>query len=184
MVHTTLATHATLATLAALGVIFQAFPALCPFEPRRPRRGCKPYPVALVPTLGCFRPPPPSLLLLTSALSGSIIPGSLYVDVKTVLIFLNTSSYTARKETPAHPYPDAFALASTNTRPRGGNAPVYRCLHLCPRTHGEIRVETKSGLNRAWIQSNGDDTHSLALLKPKKRLSILNLSNSQLTSLE
>ena len=122
-----------------------------PLSPVARAERCKPCPVALVPIHGCFRPPPPSLLLLTSALSGSNTGICLYVEVTTVLIFSDASSYPARKETPVHPHPGA--CASTSTRPRGGRAPVYPCLHPCPRTHGEIRVRKKSGLSRAWRQA-------------------------------
>ena len=74
--------HAALAmpaTLAAVGAIFQDLPALCPCTPVSRAERCKPCLVALVPTLGCSRPLPPSLLLLAPALSGIIMPGYVFL---------------------------------------------------------------------------------------------------------
>ena len=54
-------------------------PLYVPVSPFSRAERCKPYPLALVPTLGCSRPLPPSLLLLASALSGNMIPGYVFV---------------------------------------------------------------------------------------------------------
>ena len=79
--------HAALAmpaTLAAIGAIFKLSSLDVPVSPVSRAERCKPCPVALVPTLGSSRPLPPSLLLLASALSGNLIPGCLFVEVKTL----------------------------------------------------------------------------------------------------
>ena len=106
--HATLATHASLDTLAALGVIFQAFPALCPCEPRRPLGKMQVVPggarsdTRLLPG-PTSQPPPVDIRSVRKCTTGIFI-----YDVNTILIFSDTSSYPARKETPAHPHPDAF----------------------------------------------------------------------------
>ena len=63
-------------------------PLYVPVSPVSRADRCKPCPVALVPTLGCSRPLPPSLLLLACALSGKYYAGVCLLDkVKTVLTF-------------------------------------------------------------------------------------------------
>ena len=109
---------------------------------------CKPCPVALVSTLGCSRPPARNLDLLGSALFGRIIPEYIFIlKSKRLLHFADTSSYPARKEAP--PHLDALARASTSAGPRGVRAPDSRCLHPCPRTHGEIRGRNGPGAEMA-----------------------------------
>ena len=147
--HATLVTYAALVTLAELDAIFQAFLALRPFEPRRSRgERCKPCPVALVPTIGCFRPPPPSLLLLRFALSASIIPGS--------VIMLNSkgSSFSRtrlprKKKDEVSPSPRSLHSCLDEYAPaRRETVGVYPCLHPCPPTHGKIRVKERADINR------------------------------------
>ena len=162
MVHATLAAHATHATL---GVIFQAFPALCPFAPRRPRGEMQAVPCGARSDIWLLaastsQPPPVDIGSVRKFITGTC----LHAKFKTVLISADTSIYSARKETPAHPHPDAFTPASTSTRPRCGRAPVYPCLHPCPRTRGGIRV-LKITVKSDLETSNANDTHSLALLK-------------------
>ena len=125
------ATRATHAALAALGVFFQDFPVLCPFEPRRPREEMQAVPrgarsdTRLLPA-STSQPPPVDIRSVRKYNTGVCRD----VKVKTVLIISDMSSYPARKETPAHPHPDAFARASTSTHPRGGRAPVTLvCTH-------------------------------------------------------
>ena len=113
-------------------------PLYVPVSPVAAPPRFKPCPVALVPTLGCPRPPTRNPHLLKFALSGCIIPEHIFISkTKRSLHFADTSSYPAREEAPAHP--DAFARASTSAGPRGGKAAFLPCLHPCPRTHGEIR---------------------------------------------
>ena len=140
MVHATFATHATLDTLAAFGVIFQAFPALCPFDPRCPRGEMQAVPCGarfdtrLLPA-STSQPPPVDI---RSVYNTGIC---FYVEVKTVFLFSDTSSYPASKETPAYPHQDTFVRDSTSTRARaaGERRFIFHCLRSCPRTHGEIR---------------------------------------------
>ena len=166
VVHATLATHANLATLAALGVIFRAFPALRSFEPRRPRRDMQAVPCGarsdtrLLPA-SASQPPPVDIRSVREYNTWIC----LYVKVKTVLIFSDTSSSPARKETPANPHPHAFARDSTSTPPRGGRAPVYPWVHHAhePMAKSALKkVGSKSGLET----SNANDTHSLRYSKP------------------
>ena len=151
--HATVATHATLTILAALCVIFQAFPALCLFNPRRPRGEMQAVPCVarsgtrLLPA-STSQSPPVDIRFFRKYTAVIY----LYAEVETVLIIFTLLVIPREKETPAHPHPDAFARASTGTRPRGGTAPFYPCLHPCQRTNGEIRVKLRSGLNRAWRQ--------------------------------
>ena len=164
VVHATLATHAILATLVAPGVIFQAFPVLCPFEPRRPAERCKPCPVALVPTLGCSRPPPPSLLLLTSALSGSVMPGSVFVMKAKRFVFSRTRLVIPQEK--RHRLTHTQTLSLVPRRARARAAGERRFTLVCTHAHeptarsASKKVEPKSGLET----SNANDTHSLALL--------------------
>ena len=74
-------------------------PLYVPVSPDSRAERCEPCPVALVPTVGCSRPLPLSLLL-ASALSGNIIQGyiCIFVQVKTVLTYLDTSSYPVREK--------------------------------------------------------------------------------------
>ena len=123
-------------------------PLCVPVSPiSRPER-CKPCPVALVPTLGCSRPLPPSLPLLASALSGNIIPG--YVPcsskngpyIRTRLVTPQKKNKHTGSTTPT----DAFAPASVSGRPRGGRAQVGLPLsNPCPRTHVEMRGRNGPG---------------------------------------
>ena len=92
---------------------------------------CKPCPAVLVPTLGCSRPLPPGLLLLASALSGSMIPGiCLFVQVKTVLTFghVYLPPQEKNKHTGSCTPPDAFAPASTSGRESAGRFTLV-CTH-------------------------------------------------------
>ena len=57
-------------------------PLYFPVRPISRAERCKSCPVALVPTLGCSRPLPPSLLLLASALSENMIPGYVLCSCK------------------------------------------------------------------------------------------------------
>ena len=137
--HAALAMHATLAAPSS-----KLPPLYVPVSPVARAARCKPCPIALVPTLGYSRPLAGNLDLLRSAPPGRLISGSIFIlKSKRSLHFSDTSSYPARKETPAHP--DAFARASTSAGPRGGRAPVSLCLHPCPRTHGEIRGRNAPG---------------------------------------
>ena len=62
-------------------------PLYVPMSPVSRAERCKPCPVALVPTLGCSRPLPPSLLLLASAVRKYNTGTCLFVQVKMVLTF-------------------------------------------------------------------------------------------------
>ena len=72
-------------TLAALGTIFSpirsgpSFPRSVPVSPVAPAARCKPCPVALVPTLGCSRPPARNLDLVRSARPGRIIREDMFI---------------------------------------------------------------------------------------------------------
>ena len=123
---------------------FKLPPFCVPVSPVARAARCKPCPVALVPTLGCSRPPARNLDLVRSILSGRIMPEDIFIlKTKRPLHFSDTSRYPARKEASAHP--DAFARASTSAGLRGGRAPNFPCLHPCPRTHGEIRGRNAPG---------------------------------------
>ena len=120
-------------------------PLYVPVSPVARAARCKPCPVVLVPTLGCSRPPARNLDLLTSALSGRIIPEHiLLLKSERLLNFADASSHPARKEAP--PHPNAFARASTIAGPRGGRAPDSPCLYQFPRTHGKIRGPNGPGM--------------------------------------
>ena len=98
---------------------------------------CKPCPVALVPTLGCSRPLPRSLLLLAFALSGNIIPGYIFCSskngpyIRTRLVTPQAKNKHTGSTTPT----DAFAPASTSGRPRGGRAQAGSPLSAPMPTH-------------------------------------------------
>ena len=110
---------------------------------------CKPCPVALVPTLGCSRPLPPSLLLLASALPGDIIPGYVFfVLVKTVLTF--GPAWLHRKEninTLGQPRPQKLLLLARRAAVSAARErrPIYLCLHPLPRAHVEFRGRNGPG---------------------------------------
>ena len=143
--------------LAALGAILQAFPALCPVSPVSRTARCKPRPVALVPTLSCSRPLPPSLLLLASALSGNIIPGYVFLLKHKRSLHSDTSSYPTReKNTPGQQRPQTLSLQPRRAAARaaGERRPVYFCLHPCPRTHVEIRGRNGPGWRAAKLHTN------------------------------
>ena len=113
-------------------------PLYVPVSPVARAARCNPCPVALVPTLGCSRPPSRNLDLVRSALSGRIIPESIFIlNSKRSLHFSGTSSYPARKEAPAHP--DAFARSRPSLGRRGARRPDSPLVHPGARTHGEIR---------------------------------------------
>ena len=114
----------------------QASPALCPVSPVAPAVRCKPCPVALVPTLGCSRPPSRNLDLLRSAVRTFNTRLNVYFKVKTVLKFLGHVRLSARKETSAHP--DAFAHSWPSLGRRGARRPDSPLVHPGARTHGEI----------------------------------------------
>ena len=74
-------------------------PFYVPVSPVARAARCKPCPVALVPTLGCSRPPARNLDLVRSALSGRIIPEDIFIlETKRSLHFSDTSSYPQEKE--------------------------------------------------------------------------------------
>ena len=107
--------HAALAiTLAALGAIFRAFPALCPCEPR-PARG----EMQALHCCGCSDSRSQLLDLLKSAIRKYNTGICLYVEVKTDLIFSETSSYPAKINTPAQPRPDTFVPRRARARASG-----------------------------------------------------------------
>ena len=134
-------------------------PLYVPVSPVARAARCNPCPVALVPTLGCSRPPSRNLDLVRSALSGRIIPESIFIlNSKRSLHFSGTSSYPARKEAPAHP--DDFARASTSAGPCGGGAPFSPCLYPCPRTHARSGAETPQGGASAIPTLIGSDKKS------------------------
>ena len=108
---------------------------------------CKMCPVVLMPTLGCFRPLPPSFLLLASALSCNIIPGYAllfnfngpYIRIRLVTPQENYN-YTESTTTPT----DAFVPASTSGRPWAGERwPLCACMHPCPCTH--VKIQGRGG---------------------------------------
>ena len=97
--HAALTMHAILAAPSS-----KPPPLYVPVSPVARAARCKPCLVALVSTLGCSRPPARNLDLLRSALSGRIIPESIFIlKSKRSLHFSDTSSYPATKEAPAQP---------------------------------------------------------------------------------
>ena len=121
-------------------------PLCVPVSPVSRGERCKSYPVALVPTLGCSRPLPPSLLLLASALSGNIIPGDVFLlskngpYIRTRLVTQQEENKHTGSTTPT----DSFAPAWTSGRPRGGRAQVDLLLSALmpthPRRYGEKTI--------------------------------------------
>ena len=117
------------------------FTRYVPVSPVSRAERCKPCPVALVPTLGCSRPLPPSLLLLASALSGNIIPRYIF------LLNYKRSLHSGRSRCPArkknhrvnHAYRRFRSCLGERPSAAGERRPVYPYLQLCPRTHVEIR---------------------------------------------
>ena len=109
---------------------------------------CKPCPVAIVPTLGCPRPVPPSLLLRASALSGNIIPGVCFCSSKNSP-YIRTRLVTPQeknKHNGSTTLTDTFAPASTSGRPSRGRAqPVYPCLHHAHAATSRSGAETAQG---------------------------------------
>ena len=73
-------------------------PLYVPVSPVSRAERCKPCPEALVPTLGCSQPLPPSLLLLASALSGNLIPGYVFLCKQKLSFYSDTSSHPAREK--------------------------------------------------------------------------------------
>ena len=125
-------------------------PLYVPVSPDSRAKRCKPCPVALVPTLGCSRPLPPSLLLLASALSGNIRRDMCFwcnkngPYIRTRLVIpqeknKHTGSTTPTDETLSLEPRRAAACAV------GERRSVYPCLHPCPRTHVEIRGRNGPG---------------------------------------
>ena len=96
-------------------------PLNVPVSPVSRAERCKPCPAALVLTLGCSRPLPPSLLLLASALpdrdmSFSSIKYGPYI--RTRLVTAQGTNKHTESTTPT----DTFIPASTSGRSRGGRA--------------------------------------------------------------
>ena len=111
-----------------------SFPRSVPVSPVSSAERCKPCPVALV---RCSRPLLPNLLLLASALPGTIIPGYVFCSSKngpyiwTRLVTPQEKNKHTGSTTPT----DAFALASTSDSPRGGRAQAGLPLSAPMPTH-------------------------------------------------
>ena len=139
-------------------------PLYVPLSPVARAERCKPYPVALVPTLGCFRPPPPSLLLLASALSTSIIPGYIFMLKSKRSLFSRTRLAIPQEKRRRLTHTQTLSLVPRRARARA--AGERRFTLVCTHAHeptarsASKKVEPKSGLET----SNANDTHSLALL--------------------
>ena len=117
-------------------------PLYVPVSPVSRAERCKPCLMALVPTLGCSRPLPPT----ASSCWHPLCPEIKYRDmsfcsskngpyIRTRLVTPQEKNKHTGSITPT----DAFAPASTSGRPRGGRAQAaLHCLHPFPRTHVEI----------------------------------------------
>ena len=128
-------------------------PLYVPVIPVSRAERCMPCPVALVPSLGCSRPLPPSLLPLASALFGNIIPGNVLLFKEKRSLHSDTSSYPTREKSTHRVYHAHRRFRSClDERPpaRRENAGRYNpCLHPCPSTHVEIRGRIGQGGPRA-----------------------------------
>ena len=149
-------------------------PLYVPVSPVARAARCNPCPVALVPTLGCSRPPSRNLDLVRSALSGRIIPESIFIlNSKRSLHFSGTSSYPARKEAPAHP--DAFAVLR---RARARAARERRFPLVCTHAHvptARSGTETAQGgapANPTLIGSDKKSTYN-ANITHQQQVSVL-----------
>ena len=134
----------------------ELFPLFAPLSPVARAERCKPCPVALVLTLGCFWPAPPSFLLFASGLSGSILPRYLFMLKSKWSSFSGTRLIIPQEKRQRPTHLQALSLVPRRARARATEKRRFTlrlCLHPCPRTHGEICVKNKSGLNRAWRQA-------------------------------
>ena len=130
--HATLTTHATLA-LAALGVIFQAFPLYVPLSPVARAERCKPCLVTLTPTLCFFRPLTPGLLL-TRALSGSILPGSVFMLKFKWSLFSRTSIVIPQEKKHRLTHTHTLSLVPRRARVRAAGERRFT-IHCRPNAH-------------------------------------------------
>ena len=90
--------HAALLMCATLASLGRLSPLYFPMSSASRAERYKPCYVALVPTLGCSRSLPPSLLLLASVLSGNITPGYVFLLKDKRSLHSDTSSYPAREK--------------------------------------------------------------------------------------
>ena len=137
------------ATLAALGAIFHAFPALCPCELRL-SRGEMQAVVALVPTLGCSRPLPLSLLPLASALSAIIYRDMSLCSTSENGPYIRTRLVTpqeSNKHTGSTTPTDAFAARSClDERPPARRESAGQFTLVCTHAHAPM---SRSGAETA-----------------------------------
>ena len=125
-----------------------------------------PCPVALVSTFGCFRPPPTALLvLLTSALSGTIIPGSALMLKSKRSLVSQTCLVIPQEKRHRLTHTQTFSLVPRRARARaaGERRFILVCTHSHEPTAGSTlkNVGPKSGLET----SKANDTHFLGLLQ-------------------
>ena len=140
-------------------------PLYAPVSPvaRAPR--FKPCPVALVPTLGCSRPPTRNFYLLRSSLSGRIIPAYIYLFQR------QNGPYISRKS-PFIPQEKKHRLTQTISlvpgRALARAAGERRILLVCIHAHvptARSRAETAQGgapANPTLIESDKKSTYNNA----------------------
>ena len=146
-------------------------PLYVPLSPVTRAERCKPCPVALVPTLGCFRSPPPSLLLLTCALSGSVIQGSVFILKSNRSLFSRIRLVIPQGKRHRLTHPQTLSCLDEHAPARWESAglPLSAPMPTNPRREScEKKVGPKSGQET----TNASDTHSLALLNP-----VINIHN-------
>ena len=146
-------------------------PLHAPWSPVARAERSKPCPVALVPTLGCFWPPPPSLLL-TSALSGSIsiTPRSVFMLRSKRSMFSRTRLGIPQEKIHRFTHTQTFSLVPRRARAR--TAGECRVTLVCTHAHKPTArfALRKMGPKLGLETSNANNTHSPALLKPMRNL--------------
>ena len=119
-------------------------PPFClPVSPVTRAARCKPCPVALVPILGCSRPPARNLDLVRSAMSGSIMTEDFFNENKTVLTFFGHVELSRKKRSTGSPRRFRSCLDERGHAP--WESVHFPYLQPCPRTHGEIRGRNAPG---------------------------------------
>ena len=139
------------ATLAAPGAIFQASPAPCPWERRLARGAMQDVPCGacsntrLLPA-STFQPLPASIRSVRKNNTGIIYmcfcSSKNGPYIRTRLVTPQEKMNTLRQ-----PRPQTLSLLPRRAAARaaGERRLVYPCLHLCPRTHVEIRGRNGPG---------------------------------------
>ena len=123
-------------------------PLYAPLSPVDRGQRCRPCLLALVSTLGCFRPPPSSLLLLTSALSGSIIRGSVFRLKSKRSSFSRARLVTPKRKRHRLTHTKTLSLVPRQTRARA--AEERRFTLVCTYAH-EPNARSALKTNRAYI---------------------------------